>query len=614
MSGTFTEPEKYLFAMDWRTCAFLLASIPILSAAQEAGSEPEPAADMLYVFPEEQLAVPLSGWYTASGDSMVWAAAEYDCSHWQPAHGAGLWVSEGWAGRGVRWFRKELFLPAPMDSLAQLALYQRAAVSASEVYWDGVLVGRNGVVGHSRGEETPGTSAMIVTVPRELSHPGKHVVAHRVSNHNTFSGVIEAPMMFGEFRRVQRMLFWDSAVQFFMAGIFLFTGVFHLVLLFGYRERKPYAVFATFCLACASHIVIQALREFFQMDLGLYYAWAAVNDIPWFLMMWLLPVFFMYEFGFPRKIRMSMIIAAVALVVVGAPRLITTGLLPARSIGLFVQLNTLHSYLTVVVAAAVCAWAAARHAVGSLASVLGLVAFLGGVLATQLFELDLGWMLGFAALIMFLTVSLSRQMSQREREFQNAQVRAARLELDLLKRHIQPHFLLNSLNSIVAWLEEDPGTAVKLVQALAEELRLLLEFAAHRSVALSDEVRLCAAHLQVMGFRYARTYRLETEGSLAGVDVPPLVIHTLVENGLTHGYAGREDGVFRLRCEKSGQSTRIVLFNDSVLASDSASGGVREGTGTRYVRGRLQELFGTDWSFESGPAEGGWLSVIETKG
>jgi hypothetical protein len=596
--------------MCFRGSVFIILAMACARVAYAQQSEPTPA---LYVFPAEQLAVPLTQWRTQAGDSVGWADPSFDDSRWEQTHGTGLWVSAGWKGKDVRWLRKELFLPEPMDPLDHLAIYQRAAVSASEVYWDGVLIGRNGRVGSGLHDEKPGRSAMIFPIPRELTHPGRHVITQRISNYSTFSGVVETPMMLGEFGRLQRLLFWDGVVQFFMAGVFFFTGLFHLVMLFGYRDRKPYAVFATFCLACASHIFIQALREFFRMDLGLYYAWAAVNDVPWFLMMWLLPVFFMYEFGYPRKIRNSMAIASVALVVVGAPRLVTTGLLPVSWIEPFVLLNTVHSYLTIVLAAGVCVWAMVRRAVGSLASTLGLVAFLAGVLATHVFELDLGWMLGFVMLITFLTVSLSRQMSQREREFQQAQVRAARLELDLLKRHIQPHFLLNSLNSIVAWLEEDPGTAVKLVQALAEEMRMMLEFAAHRSVALSDEVRLCAAHLQVMGFRYARKYRFETEGAMAGVEIPPLVIHTLVENGLTHGYAGRDEGVFKLACKRNGQSTRIELFNDGMVAADSASGAIREGTGTRYVRGRLQELFGSRWSFVSSPTEGGWSSVIEVK-
>jgi len=340
----------------------LLFVIVCLALQSTNAQDPESVSDddMLYVFPQEQSAVALTQWHTAAGDSLSWAAPEYDCSHWQRTGGAGLWVGSGWPGKGVRWYRTEVFLPEPMDSLSQLALYQRAAVAASDIYWDGELVGRNGVVGSSVDSERPGHATMLLPLPFALSQPGRHVLAQRVSNFSTFSGVIEAPMVPGEFSRVQRMLFWESAVQFLMAGAFLFTGLFHLVLLFGYRERKPYAVFAAFCLACASHIAIQALREFFQMDLGLYYAWAAVNDIPWFLMMWLLPVFFMYAFGLPGKIRISMVIASIALIVVGGPRLITTGFIPASAMGLFVALNTVHSYLTVLAAAAVCAWAAVR--------------------------------------------------------------------------------------------------------------------------------------------------------------------------------------------------------------------------------------------------------------
>jgi len=212
-------------------------------------------------------------------------------------------------------------------------------------------------------------------------------------------------------------------------------------------------------------------------------------------------------------------------------------------------------------------------------------------------------------LLLFLTVSLSREMSKREGEYQEAQVRSARLELDLLKKHIQPHFLLNSLNSIVAWLEEEPATAVTLVQALAEELRLLLRSAALPSVPLAEEISLCRTHLQVMGLRYGRSYRMETHGAMEGIEVPPLVLHTLVENGLTHGYAGRDSGVFRLTVTREDRVTRLELFNDSALEGNAAE--YREGTGMRYVRGRLEELYPSRWTFAAGPVEGGWRALIE---
>lgn len=596
---------RWLFAACLVVCAAWLGA-----DARDAEHVSDEA--VLYVFPYEQAATALTGWRVAQGDSAHWSAPEYPDSAWDIQSGVGLWVRRAGGGAGVRWYRKEIFLPEPLDSFALLALYQRSVVSASEIYWDGVLVARNGTVGESAVTERAGHSAFMATVPSELTRPGRHSIAQRVSNFSTFSGVVESPLLIGEYGSLHRLLVREVAILLFMAGMFFFTGLFHLVTLFGYRERKPYAVFATFCLACAGHIFIQALRQYFQMDLSQYYIWAAINDIPWFLMMWLLPAFFMYEFSFPRKVTLSLIIAGVALLVVGLPRLVTTGVLPVCWLDPLVAANNVHGYLTIVLAAAVTVWARARRNVGALTATMGLVAFLLGALITGIFALEYGWMLGFAMLILFLTVSLGRQMSQLDREYQEAQVRAARLELELLRKHIQPHFLLNSLNSIVAWLEEEPATAARLVQSLADELRMLLKFSSVKSVPLADEVRLCQAHLEVMGLRYGKSYRIEIEGSLPLVEIPPLVLHTLVENGLTHGYAGRDAGVFRFACVQRERTLVMDMFNDGAV--EGAGGARGEGTGTRYVRSRLEELYPGRWRFTAGPAQGGWRASIAIEG
>jgi LytS/YehU family sensor histidine kinase len=202
-------------------------------------------------------------------------------------------------------------------------------------------------------------------------------------------------------------------------------------------------------------------------------------------------------------------------------------------------------------------------------------------------------------------------MAQRDRDYHQAQLHAARLELDLLKKHIQPHFLLNSLNSIIAWLEEDPSTAATLVQALAEELRLLLKSTTEKSVPLSEEVSLCRAHLRVMGLRYGKDYELRQEGGMDSLTVPPLVIHTLVENGLTHGYRDRDRGTFVLRAEKTAEGTRLVLLNDGAVGEGDE--GRKVGTGLRYVQSRLEELYPSRWALASGPVEGGWQVTIDVR-
>jgi len=225
-------------------------------------------------------------------------------------------------------------------------------------------------------------------------------------------------------------------------------------------------------------------------------------------------------------------------------------------------------------------------------------------------QLDYGWGLGFALLIVFLTISLSRQMAQRNQAFHEAQIRSARLELDLLKKHIQPHFLLNSLNSIIAWLEEDPQTAARLVNALADELRLLLKSGRTTVGKLSEELKLCRAHLSVMSLRYGKEYSLTTENVTGEEIVPPLVIHTLVENGLTHGYAGKERGIFILKKQEDEARVVYTLFNDSAEKEDENSGKKGDGTGGKYITSRLEEVFSGRWSFSSHRVPGGWEAVI----
>jgi LytS/YehU family sensor histidine kinase len=194
-------------------------------------------------------------------------------------------------------------------------------------------------------------------------------------------------------------------------------------------------------------------------------------------------------------------------------------------------------------------------------------------------------------------------MAQRNRRAHEIELRSARLELDLLKKHIHPHFLLNSLNSIIAWLEEEPNVAVKLVDALAGELRMLLSFSGRKLISLREELALCEAHLKVMSLRQEKDFTLDTN-IRADSGIPPLVLHTLVENGLTHGYRGREKGYFSIVAEKTGEVVRIVVFNDGRV--ESGESGDSGGTGTRYIQSRLEEAFPSRWKFRGGPADGGW--------
>lgn len=192
--------------------------------------------------------------------------------------------------------------------------------------------------------------------------------------------------------------------------------------------------------------------------------------------------------------------------------------------------------------------------------------------------------------------------------FQEEQIRSMRLELELLKANIHPHFMLNSINAAIMWIREDPQAAEKLLHALSMEMRQLLRFVGEKVIPFHEEIRICRLHLEVMSLRHDKSFTLRLEAVETDEKIPPLVFHTLVENGLTHGYAGREAGVFVLSRSESAENIQYTLFNDG-RAEDKGSGS--SGLGLKYVRARLKEAYGEKWRLDSHAVEGGWSVTIE---
>ena len=65
-----------------------------------------------------------------------------------------------------------------------------------------------------------------------------------------------------------------------------------------------------------------------------------------------------------------------------------------------------------------------------------------------------------------------------------------------------------------------------------DEMRMLLDFSKKKLIPLYEEINLCKAHLQVMSLRQEKSYSLDIKGEYENIFLPPLIIHTLVENGL----------------------------------------------------------------------------------
>jgi LytS/YehU family sensor histidine kinase len=207
--------------------------------------------------------------------------------------------------------------------------------------------------------------------------------------------------------------------------------------------------------------------------------------------------------------------------------------------------------------------------------------------------------------------ALSQEWTRRRLQSHDHVLRATRLEIELLKKNIQPHFLLNTLRSISGWLDRTPATASKLVSALAQEMRMMLKVGGEKLIELDEEIRMCRSHLEVLALRGEKSHGLEVRGNTAGERVPPMILHTLMDQGLA-GAVDSGSGIrFRLEVVRNGRLALILSHNGELKPFLPEE---LEATGFEYVKARLEESFPGEWKLEirAEPGGRGWSATVET--
>jgi LytS/YehU family sensor histidine kinase len=212
-------------------------------------------------------------------------------------------------------------------------------------------------------------------------------------------------------------------------------------------------------------------------------------------------------------------------------------------------------------------------------------------------------------MIVCITLSLARQYAAKEKSEREAQLRSTRLENELLRKNINPHFILNTITSIIVWLRRDSASAIKLMEALAEEFRLITQISALKLIPIQQEIELCLTHLKIMNYRKGAEFKLITLDINDNENVPPMIFHTLVENGLTHGYENINKGVFSIQRQQLLNGVKYIVSNDGKPSASVKR--VSTGLGLKYIEARLEESFSNKWKLTSFGLEDSWQVEIE---
>ena len=159
------------------------------------------------------------------------------------------------------------------------------------------------------------------------------------------------------------------------------------------------------------------------------------------------------------------------------------------------------------------------------------------------------------------------------------------------------------------WVERSPQKGIEFIEALAGEFDLLNDMADKKLIPIQHEIDLCKKHLEIMSFRKEVAYEWQDENIDQTQLIPPAILHTLVENGITHSKTPSNGKIkFKLSAENMDNTVKYSL---KVFATDRGGNSSGSGTGLKYIRSRLTESYGKNWSLESGETNNGWLTEIK---
>ncbi|WP_100085742.1 ATP-binding protein [Paenibacillus elgii] len=193
-----------------------------------------------------------------------------------------------------------------------------------------------------------------------------------------------------------------------------------------------------------------------------------------------------------------------------------------------------------------------------------------------------------------------------------------RMEAAYLQAQIHPHFLFNTLNSIMVLSDIDPDKMRDLIEAFASYLRISFDFLnSGRLVELSHELELVKSFLYIeqerFGDRLSVVWEVEPDMDLL---LPPLTIQPLVENALRHGLLSHgKGGMVMIRIARREDSVLIEIKDNGIGMEQERADQLlnltmksQGGIGLSNTNRRLKQRYGKGLSIHSKPGEGTTVS------
>jgi ligand-binding sensor domain-containing protein len=171
--------------------------------------------------------------------------------------------------------------------------------------------------------------------------------------------------------------------------------------------------------------------------------------------------------------------------------------------------------------------------------------------------------ISFMTVVGLFTLALRLREKNIRRREKDARERVI-LQFETLKNQVNPHFLFNSLNTLVSMIRQDREIATEYVENLADYFRNILTFKNIDLIPLKEELELLRTYFYLQQKRYGQNLVLDLDIDVkdGGYLIPPLTLQILMENAIKHNEVSSKRPL-KISMVKSGQM--ILVENNLQL-------------------------------------------------
>lgn len=490
----------------------------------------------------------------------------------------------------------------------QLALWVPTFSTAYRLYIGGSLVASNGVVSTQKSKGVAYYNPQVAVFTPSSS---EFDIVIQVSNYSYARGGMWYTLYLGTNSQISGIEKNFIREDFFLLGSFIVMGFAFQSIYFLRRQEKSSMYFAILCLIAICHTLINGsysintLFPFVGYEAVVRLEYMTVTFYPGVLCL-LAGELFPKEIG---KKTVKIFIGyelLVTFIVLATPIMIFTRLAnPIQMIGFAILV-----YLATRITTAIL-----RGRAEAPIFLVSLIAIMVGTVYDTLYQNNIisgGYIeltpIAFSFMLMLEAYVLARRftiaLKEKETAFTALQISVERernTELKFLKSQIRPHFLHNSLNTIISVSRKDTNRSRGLLIEFSKYLRGCFDFNNLDDVIpIENELGFIRSYIVLEQARFGEKLRVEYDIEETGLTVPPLVLQPLVENAVVHGIMSKpEGGIVLIYVKHSGSLIRLGVKDNGCGIPDEKADRIlngmesTRGVGINNINFRLQRLYGT---------------------